>query len=119
MPLNQATPVEEEILPSGSRQSKELRGYIYLPFEPLKLVAAVRHYGVLKYGENNHLGIPVNDHLDHAIAHIYKYKEGFPSEHSLVSHDSVEHLAHAICRLIFAMQVDIEGADPTLDPFAE
>lgn len=98
-----------ETLPSGAKQAKEVEGYIHISYHALKLLAAVRKYGVDKYGPENHLGIPIQSHLDHAIAHIYKFHNGVPSEHNLLGDDSpVEHLGHAMCRLTMAIDVYVK-----------
>lgn len=59
-------------------------------------LARVLHEGAKVYGEgdDNWRRIPVNDHLNHAVAHVYKYLEGDTSE---------DHLPHAFCRLMFAV----------------
>jgi hypothetical protein len=56
-------------------------------------VAQVLHLGAVKYGENNWRGIPVSDHLNHALIHIYAYLSGDTQDN---------HLGHAACRMMMA-----------------
>lgn len=55
--------------------------------------------GAEKYGENNWKLIPIEDHLNHLLVHIYAYLAGDKSDN---------HLSHAICRAIFALGVEKE-----------
>jgi hypothetical protein len=66
-------------------------------------VAAVSARGFSKYGPRNYLGISAQDHLDHALTHINAFLAGDPQE---------DHLAHAICRLYFAMATTEPLPDP-------
>lgn len=61
-------------------------------------MAEVLAVGAEKYGVNNWRGIPVEDHLNHMIAHAYAWLAGDHSD---------EHLSHVCCRAIFAQAVDI------------
>jgi hypothetical protein len=53
----------------------------------------VLYNGAKKYGEDNWRTIPVEDHLNHLIAHAYAYLSG---------DRSTEHLANIMCRSMFA-----------------
>jgi hypothetical protein len=53
--------------------------------------------GAQKYGDNNWRGIPIEDHLNHLIAHAYAYLSGDRSDH---------HLSHIMCRATFAQAVE-------------
>lgn len=64
--------------------------------DPIALfeMANVLHYGAVKYGEDdNWRAISVDDHLNHALAHIFKY---------LLTREKTE-LTHALCRMMFAV----------------
>jgi hypothetical protein len=82
-----------ETLANGAKQSAV--GYRYDLLDPYALaaVAGIAHKGALKYGDNNWHGIPVESHLNHAMAHIYAFLAGDVGE---------PHLEHALCRMIFA-----------------
>ena len=87
----------------GAKQSAT--PYKFTDFDPSNVlrVAAVSGHGFSKYGPRNYLGIPALDHIDHALAHINAFLAGDPQE---------DHLAHAICRLYFAMAT----SEPAIAP---
>lgn len=66
--------------------------------------AEVAKYGADKYGETihsrNYTKIPVEEHINHAIQHLYAYLAGDTSD---------DHLGHAIVRAMFAYDVDQNG----------
>lgn len=66
--------------------------------ESLFKMAGVLSTGADKYGANNWHGIPVEDHLNHLIAHAYAWLAGDHSD---------DHLSHVMCRAMFAQAVDI------------
>ena len=85
-----------------SNGSKESRCRVALDCTPgaLLIVGQVLQVGEDKYGsDQNWRGIPARQHLRHATAHIFAYLAGDRSEPGL------EHLAHAACRLLFAIEV--------------
>lgn len=63
-------------------------------------IAEVLDEGAKKYGADNWRGIPLEDHLNHLIAHAYAYLAGDRSD---------DHLAHLCCRAIFAQGVVLQG----------
>ena len=54
--------------------------------------------GEALYGKGTWEKIPKDEHLAHATAHLTKYEEGDTTE---------DHLAHAACRLMGALNVDL------------
>lgn len=62
-------------------------------------MAEVLSVGADKYGVNNWRGIPVEDHLNHLIAHAYAWLAGDHSD---------EHLSHVQCRAMFAQAVALD-----------
>jgi len=52
--------------------------------------------GADKYGPGNWRGIPIQDHLNHLLVHAYAYLAGDTSD---------DHLAHLMCRAMFAQAV--------------
>lgn len=62
-------------------------------------ISKVLKEGADKYGENNWKKISINDHLNHLLVHVYAYLAGDKSD---------KHLAHAACRAIFALGVELE-----------
>lgn len=111
LPVAASEAVETEVLTSGATQAKETPGFDKLPFGALKLVAEVRAWGVDRYGKDNHLGIPPEESLNHAIQHIYRFSEGEPAEHGFAKGKPIGHLAQAVVRILMAMDTLIRGAN--------
>lgn len=84
-----------ETLPNGARQSAVDERFDLFPPHALLAVAAVLSRGAEKYGEGNWIGLPVHSHLNHAVRHVYQWLSGDRSE---------EHLSHAACRLLMAVE---------------
>ena len=55
--------------------------------------AAILKEGAEKYGEDNWRDLPITDHLNHLLVHVYAYLAGDRSD---------DHLGHAVCRARFA-----------------
>jgi len=88
---------------TGAKQSATPYKFTDFDAKHVLRVAAVSGRGFSKYGPRNYLGIPTLDHIDHALAHINAFLASDPQE---------DHLAHAICRLYFAMATAELVADP-------
>lgn len=84
---------------NGGRQSKLNARFDLIPPQPLFQVAVVLAEGAVKYGEDNWKLIPTNDHISHALAHLFAYLAGDTSD---------SHLSHAACRVLFAAHTDLE-----------
>ena len=86
---------------NGGKQSDTPYGFHLLPISALFDAAKVAKYGADKYGETfdkrNYTKIPVTDHLNHAVQHIYAFLAGDTQD---------DHLGHAIVRLMFAYEVN-------------
>ena len=84
----------------GGRQSATPYGFHLLPLNAMFAAAQVAHAGAEKYGEafyhRNYTKIPVEEHINHALQHLYAF---------LAGDDSDDHLAHAIVRAMFAYEV--------------
>lgn len=84
----------------GGKQSSTPYGFHLLPTSALFDAAKVCKEGADKYGETfqnrNYTKISVEEHLNHAIQHIYAYLAGDAQD---------DHLGHAIVRLMFAFDV--------------
>lgn len=63
-------------------------------------IASVLKEGAEKYGDDNWKLISAQDHLNHLLVHVYAHLAGDESD---------KHLAHAACRAIFALGVELEG----------
>jgi hypothetical protein len=80
---------------SGAVRSHLAERYDLVPAIGLREVALTMAMGAEKYGEGNwEKGFPVNDILNHALVHVFKYLAGDQSEN---------HLAHAAANLLMAI----------------
>lgn len=81
---------------NGGKQSKLEYRFDLIDAKALFAVARVMHEGAQKYEKDNWRKIDVNDHLNHAISHIYAYLAGDEQD---------DHLEHAATRLLMALGV--------------
>lgn len=81
----------------GGKQSQVL--YRFDLVDPIAMfeMCRVLQKGAEKYGEENWRQIPVRDHLNHLLIHVYAYLAGDTQD---------DHLSHALCRAMFAVAVD-------------
>jgi hypothetical protein len=85
---------------AGGKQSASPYRCDLLPPLALLAVAKVLKHGADKYGANNWHLIPVGDHVNHALAHLFAAFAGDSSD---------EHLEHAACRILFALDQKLAG----------
>ena len=102
----------EHVNEHGGRQSKLYCEYRLLDASAMHALTCVLHRGK-KYGIDNWRLIPTHEHLNHAMNHIMAYidfarlranDDRKPAAHSLE-----DDLAHAFCRLMFALAKEIEA----------
>lgn len=69
-------------------------------------LAKILDYGVRVrgYPEDNWRLIPARDNINHALVHLYAHLAGDTQD---------DHLAHAFCRVMFALGVELAGGVPT------
>lgn len=84
----------------GGKQSATLTRLELVPARAIREVGLVLAKGAEKYGTNNHLLINTDDHLAHALQHIYAFKES----------GELEDLSHAATRLLFALEQEVGGS---------
>lgn len=84
---------------AGGKQSHVPYRMDLVPADALLDVAKVLSEGAVKYGENNWKLISINEHINHVLSHLYVY---------LADDTSDDHLSHAVCRAMFALQLYIE-----------
>lgn len=86
---------------NGGKQSDTPYGFHLLPIQSVFAAAQVAKYGADKYGETftqrNYTKIPVEEHINHCIQHLYAHLAGDKQD---------DHLGHAIVRAMFAFDVD-------------
>lgn len=83
---------------NGAKQSHA--PYAFTSIDPLALfrIAETQKGGDEKYGPDNWRRLPVEDHINHALAHIFGHQAGDQSD---------DHLAHAATRLLEALAVHL------------
>ena len=88
----------------GGKQSDTPYAFHMLPTSAVFGAAEVCAYGAKKYGETidnrNYVKIPTEEHVNHAIQHLYAYLAGDTQD---------DHLGHAIVRCMFAYDVAKRG----------
>jgi len=82
---------------AGGGQSSTPYRCDLLPPKALLATAKVLEEGARKYAPNNWRRIPREDHLNHLLVHVLAFLAGDQSD---------EHLAHAACRILFAMETE-------------
>lgn len=100
----------KEMKASGAVQNYVEEAFELVPYPTISAIASTMKEGMEKYGYRNYMGIPKEEHVGRAIRHMYKYLSGDTSE---------EHLAHAITRLGFAVEMkhlEEEAGNHTLFP---
>lgn len=79
---------------SGGKQSALGAAFELLPPDALTQVSVILEHGAKKYSAWNWLRISRNDHIRHALGHIFAY----------ISKGDIKDLQHAACRLLFALE---------------
>lgn len=88
-----------ETVASGAKQAHIDEHMDLIPPKAVLAAAAVITKATKKYGFENWKGITVRDHIGHASRHIFRWLCGYRDE---------PHLEHALCRLMFAVELSLE-----------
>jgi hypothetical protein len=106
----------------GGKQSKLYVAYHLIDPNALEALAAIHHRGAVKYTPDNWRSIDTEEHLNHAMHHITQGMKILTGRRRgmYMPRDQEDHLAHALCRLTFALAMEIqqygkhpEHSDPT------
>lgn len=108
---------ELEVNSRGGKQSKLSTRFDLVPPGALHAVARTLHEGAEKYGERNWRKINAMSHLNHALEHLNNYRGAKlnPDEWSV---NIDEELAHAVTRLLMALEIELVGEDEDGDEYA-
>jgi hypothetical protein len=84
---------------SGGKQSHLPYAFHLLDPKAMFALSAVMHEGAQKYTRDNWRKIPAEDHVNHALMHMFAWLAGDKQD---------KHLSHAFCRLMMAIAVEKE-----------
>lgn len=87
----------------GKQHKRPYRSQAVMPKACLA-VSAVRCKAYEEYGyaDDNYKQIPLDEHLGRALTHIWAYLAGDKSN---------DHLSHAACRLLMALELELEARE--------
>ena len=87
---------------SGATRSEMTTAFSLLPWDALQAAAQVMKEGAATHGKHNwKQGFPIDEGLDHVLAHLANYMAG--------TDDGEDHLSHAICGLCMVKSFDLKG----------
>jgi len=83
----------------GGKQSHSPYGFHLLDARAMFKLAEVLAYGATRYERDNWRKISTEEHLNHALQHIFAW---------MADDKQDDHLGHAFCRLMMALAIDLE-----------
>lgn len=89
----------------GGKQSQVDVRFDLIDARAMFEMAKVLDHGAKKYGADNWRLIPVQDHLNHLLMHLFAYLAGDTTD---------DHLSHILCRATFALGVELEPSKPSV-----
>jgi len=88
----------------GAEQTEINFSFDLIPKEILEMLANIFKYGADKYKPHGWINITINDHINHAIEHIYNFLDDEKNSDNISNKEP--ELAHAFCRIGFACYLD-------------
>lgn len=85
----------------GGRQSRAVAAFHLMDAPTMIRLAKVLQYGASRYERDNWRKISCEDHLNHALGHIFAHLAGDRQD---------DHLGHAFCRLMMACATEDDGS---------
>jgi hypothetical protein len=90
----------------GGKQSHSPYRCDLLPAAAVLDVSEVLAKGAAKYGANNWRNLSIDENLNHLLGHVLAWLAGDRSD---------DHLSHAACRALFALDLHMNGEHPRDD----
>jgi hypothetical protein len=108
-------PPETVPAPTGRKDDAGKMRYTLLPWRALDEVTAVLEHGVAKYGEGNWREVPEarRRYIDATLRHVRAVMADVGED--LDRDSGRHHLAHAVCSLLFVLELDLEHASRPLE----
>jgi len=98
MKINGVNESEVVVNADGGKQSKLQYRFDLIDAKAIFALAHVLYEGEIKYGKDNWRKIATEDHINHAISHLYAYLAGDKQDN---------HLSHAFCRVMMAIGTEV------------
>lgn len=98
--------VDRKAAEVGLKLDQDKPRFGLVPAKALTEVTKVLTYGARKYSAENWRHVDMARYFDASQRHLWAYKGG----QELDPESGMNHLAHAICSLMFMLQMDLEKA---------
>jgi hypothetical protein len=91
----------------GGQQSKIEGRFDLIPPIAMLELAKIMEYGAKRYAPNNWRKIPLEDHINHMLMHLFAYNGGDRQD---------DHLGHALARAAMAVEIAKLGEQEEMSP---